>query len=131
MTSSSGLGRLEVLVEAADHERERAGLGADDAAGDRGVDGAVAGRDGERRAAARASSTSMVEESMNSVPGRRRAAASTARPRYSVEDVPAAGQHGDDDVGAGGRLGGGVRGRDAVRPACSSAAGTTSKPVTV
>ena len=116
MASSSGV-TASKSSGGADHEGERAGLGADDAAGDRRVDGAVAGRDGES-AASRASSTAIVEQSMKRVPG----AATSSRPggaagaAVGVEEVLAAGQHGQHDGGACRGLGRRPGGGNAVLP---------------
>ena len=85
---------------AADHESERAALRAADAARDRRIDHRQALRLGRRRATARAVSTSMVEQSISSVPG---LALPTMPSRTEIDlaHLLAGGQHGDDDLGIG------------------------------
>ena len=98
IASSTGSASAKSVVTAADHERQRAVLGADDPAGDGRVEAAVPGLlcEAVRRAGIRRRRWS--SESMNRVPGRAAARSRVAVLPVRVQDVAPAGQHRDDDV---------------------------------
>ena len=118
--------RGERRLRAADHEGQRRGLGAADAAGHRRVQHSQPALR-RQRVGRRALSTSMVEQSISS--GRAAPPRSTSRQHRA--HVLAGRQHGDDDLGALDRFGrgGGVPPPSAwPRPAMPP---TRSNPVTV
>ena len=131
MTSKMAAGRGKVLLGAAHHERQGAGLGPHNTAGNRRVQAPVpAGHHHLVGCAGVLDRDGGALQEQRPGLGRGQQTAAGALPLKGGKDVLSGGQHGDDDIGPARCRGGGGGHHHPGRGAASSAAGTTSKPVT-